>query len=59
MDVDLKTFTQNVDIKDKTNKVIISIELKEMLRQNNKIILRLEYDSKILNEFIIRRKYVK
>ena len=29
------------------------------LRENNKIILRLEYDGKILNEFKIRRKYVK
>ena len=59
MDFYLQSFKKNVSIKEVPNNVILVVELKEMIEENGQIILRLEYDGKILNQFRIRRKYVR
>lgn len=55
---DLLYFLQNVSLEEKNDKkeVTIAIELKEMLKENDKITILLTYDGQAINTMHMRRK---
>lgn len=57
MDHDLSNFMENVFMVDaKQNEVTIELELKELIEENDKIIIKLKYDGKTMKEIILKRR---
>lgn len=55
--MDLQNFIENVHIENPLKQAIIEIELKEILKENDKVIIKLKYYDKELQNLEIRRKY--
>lgn len=57
MDHDLSNFMENVFmVNAKQNEVTIELELKELIEENEQVIIQLKYDGEIMKEIILKRR---